>query len=72
MTEADVTESNAKIKIEIPDENRYDILINDWFKVSGILGDITHEQVDAITNAANYKLGHGKGVAGAISKKGGP
>jgi len=34
--------------------------------------DITEEVVDAITNAANENLRHGGGVAGAISKKGGP
>jgi O-acetyl-ADP-ribose deacetylase (regulator of RNase III) len=37
-----------------------------------IMGDITDENVDAIVNAANSNLKHGGGVAGAISKKGGP
>ena len=37
-----------------------------------IQNDITSEQVDAITNAANEQLWHGGGVAGAISRKGGP
>ena len=34
--------------------------------------DITNESTTAITNAANSHLMHGGGVAGAISRKGGP
>ncbi|MGA2503614.1 MAG: macro domain-containing protein [Anaerolineales bacterium] len=37
-----------------------------------IQGDITAETTDAIVNAANENLIHGAGVAGAISRGGGP
>jgi O-acetyl-ADP-ribose deacetylase len=37
-----------------------------------VSGDITIERVGAIVNAANENLSHIGGVAGAISKKGGP
>jgi O-acetyl-ADP-ribose deacetylase (regulator of RNase III) len=36
-----------------------------------VLGDITERDVDAIVNAANSRLQHGGGVAGAIVRKGG-
>ncbi len=35
-------------------------------------GDLTQEAVDVIVNAANEHLAHGGGVAGVISRKGGP
>jgi len=37
-----------------------------------VKGDITSMDVDAIVNAANERLVHGGGVAGVISRKGGP
>jgi O-acetyl-ADP-ribose deacetylase (regulator of RNase III) len=37
-----------------------------------IAGDVTELHVDAIANAANTELRHGGGVAGAISRAGGP
>lgn len=47
------------------------ILINHTM-ISIVKGDITESDVDAIVNAANSYLQHGGGVAGAISRKGGP
>jgi O-acetyl-ADP-ribose deacetylase len=41
-------------------------------RVEVLQADITTLEVDAIANAANTELAHGGGVAGAISRAGGP
>ena len=46
-------------------------MLNNGVRVSVLQGDITSEWVDAIVNAANERLQHGGGVAGAIVEKGG-
>ncbi|HET8975695.1 MAG TPA: macro domain-containing protein [Solirubrobacterales bacterium] len=41
-------------------------------RIEVLSADITELEVDAIANAANTQLRHGGGVAGAISRAGGP
>jgi O-acetyl-ADP-ribose deacetylase (regulator of RNase III) len=41
-------------------------------EIEVVHADITKLEVDAIANAANTRLQHGGGVAGAISRAGGP
>ena len=45
--------------------------VND-VEIELVQGDITEMDTEAIVNAANERLAHGGGVAGAISRKGGP
>ena len=60
-----------ELTFERPEKNKHRAVLNGWLDVSVNLGDITNENVDAITNAANEYLSHGAGVAGAIMRKGG-
>ena len=46
-------------------------MVGEHVKVEIVHGNITHEETDAITNAANGNLKHGGGVAGAIVSGGG-
>jgi len=46
-------------------------MVDEDRRIEVVRGDITQEQVDAIVNAANPRLAHGGGIAGAIVRQGG-
>lgn len=52
-------------------EGNYRGLIGGVLTVEVVKNDIVRETTDAITNAANGRLAHGAGVAGAIAKAAG-
>lgn len=45
--------------------------LSDGAMLRAVMGDMTKERVDAIVNAANSRLSHGGGLAGAIVRRGG-
>ena len=47
----------------VKSESNYTGMLGGILAIEIVQGDITHERVDAITNAANKKLNHGAGVA---------
>jgi O-acetyl-ADP-ribose deacetylase (regulator of RNase III) len=53
-------------------EIKYEQILREGQRIIRIIkGDLTEEESDAIVNAANSRLQHGGGVAGAIVRKGG-
>ena len=46
-------------------------MVDNRINIEIVMNDITMEKVHAITNAANSKLAHGGGLAGAIVRRGG-
>ena len=46
-------EPQGTIGLMRPEKNKYRAILNGWLDISVNLGDITNENVDAITNAAN-------------------
>ena len=63
-------ESSELVRLPVPGE--FKGVIGEVLTVEVIKADITDEISMAITNAANSRLIHGGGVAGAIKSKGGP
>lgn len=62
-----------KVVHDLKDDKVYkELIVLDFYKIQIVKDDITNEQVGAITNAANERLAHGAGVAGAIVRNGGP
>ena len=60
------------VDTQIIEDQEFTAIIGGLLTVQIVQTDITIEETDAITNAANNHMRHGKGVAGAISKAGGP
>ena len=52
-------------------ESKCSIVVGGGVKIEVRHGDLTVEPVDAIVNAANGRLDHASGLAGAIIKAGG-
>ena len=72
MKEAVEGEGDAGEEQKEEEDEEYTGVLGGLLAVKVIQNDITKEEVDAITNAANEYLAHGGGVAGAIARAGGP
>ena len=70
--ENEIAEAEPAITLVRDAEEQYKGVLGGLLTIEIIKNDITRENVDAITNAANSGLYHGGGVAGAISRNGGP
>jgi O-acetyl-ADP-ribose deacetylase (regulator of RNase III) len=53
------------------DKNTFERVFPSGQRLEIVTGDLTHQEVDAIVNAANSQLAHGGGVAGVIVRRGG-